>query len=64
MSTPDPSPDPGRLDFARNTLIMAVGTVLSRLSGFLRVAALSYAFGVTEGKLADAYNVANVTPNI
>lgn len=66
MNAPDASLEPGsgRLDLARNTLVMAAGTLLSRLTGFLRVAALSYAFGVTEGKLADAYNVANVTPNI
>ncbi|MDP8960210.1 MAG: murein biosynthesis integral membrane protein MurJ [Actinomycetota bacterium] len=66
MSTPEASPEPvpGGADLARNTLVMAAGTLLSRLTGFLRVAALSYAFGVTESKLADAYNVANVTPNI
>lgn len=41
---------------------MAAGTLLSRLTGFGRVAALSYAFGAT--RLADAYNLANTTPNI
>ena len=30
----------------------------------LRVIVLAYAFGITEGKLADVYNVANTTPNI
>jgi putative peptidoglycan lipid II flippase len=43
---------------------MSVGTGLSRLTGFLRVAAMAYALGVTESRLADAYNVANTTPNI
>jgi putative peptidoglycan lipid II flippase len=43
---------------------MSVGTALSRLTGFLRVAAMAYALGVTESRLADAYNVANTTPNI
>ncbi len=43
---------------------MSVGTTLSRLTGFLRVAAMAYALGVTETRLADSYNVANTTPNI
>ena len=43
---------------------MAVGTTLSRVTGFLRVAAMAFALGVTETRLADAYNVANNIPNI
>jgi putative peptidoglycan lipid II flippase len=43
---------------------MSVGTGLSRITGFLRVAAMAYALGVTESRLGDAFNVANVTPNI
>lgn len=50
--------------FVRNTAVMSVGTALSRVTGFLRLAALAYALGITETRLADAYNVANVTPNI
>jgi putative peptidoglycan lipid II flippase len=41
---------------------MAVGTVLSRVTGFGRVAALAYALGFV--RLTDAYNLANTTPNI
>ena len=41
---------------------MAVGTGLSRLTGVVRVLALAYALGFT--RLADAYNLANVTPNM
>jgi putative peptidoglycan lipid II flippase len=41
---------------------MAVGTALSRLTGLARIFALSYALGVTP--LADAYNLANTTPNM
>ena len=41
---------------------MAAGTVLSRITGFGRVAALAAAFGFT--RLTDAYNLANTTPNI
>jgi putative peptidoglycan lipid II flippase len=43
-------------------LTMAVGTALSRLTGLARIFALSYALGVTP--LADAYNLANTTPNM
>lgn len=50
--------------FAGHSAVMSVGTGLSRLTGFLRVAALLYAMGATESRLADAYNVANTTPNI
>ena len=41
---------------------MALGTALSRVTGFGRVAALAAAFGFT--RLTDAYNLANTTPNI
>jgi putative peptidoglycan lipid II flippase len=50
--------------FVRHSAVMSVGTGLSRLTGFLRVAAMAYALGVTESRLADAFNVANTTPNI
>ena len=50
--------------FAQHSMLMATGTFLSRVTGFLRLAALTYALGVAESRLADAYNVANTTPNI
>lgn len=53
------SPD-GRL--ARATVGMGIGTTLSRLTGVLRLVALGYALHVSS--LADAYNLANTTPNI
>jgi putative peptidoglycan lipid II flippase len=43
---------------------MTVGTGLSRLTGLVRVAAMTYALGVTGTRLADTYNLANTTPNI
>ena len=43
---------------------MAVGTALSRVTGLGRLAALVYALGVTESRLADSYNIANTMPNI
>jgi putative peptidoglycan lipid II flippase len=48
----------------RSTAAMAVGTTLSRITGFARVAAMAFALGVAESRLADAYNVANNIPNI
>src|SRR5204863_8312065 len=57
----------GEGDSARSLVkhseVLSVGTALSRLTGFLRVAAMAYALGVAESRLADAYNVANTTPN-
>lgn len=47
---------------ARNTAVMAVGTVLSRLTGFGRDFALAYAIGFSF--FSDSYNLANTTPNI
>lgn len=41
---------------------MAVGTLLSRATGLARLALLAYALG--NGPLADAFNLANNTPNI
>ncbi len=41
---------------------MAVGTTLSRLTGVGRVVALTAA--LSGGGFADAYNLANTTPNI
>ena len=50
--------------FVHNTAVMSAGTALSRLTGFLRLSAMAYALGITETRLADAYNIANITPNI
>src|SRR5207302_10386331 len=49
--------------FARSTAVMAVGTTLSRVTGFLRLSAMAYALGVVYVR-ADAANVASNTPNI
>ena len=47
---------------SRNTAVMAVGTLLSRVTGVGRWAALSYSLGATT--LTDTYWLANNTPNI
>lgn len=60
----EPAAEDSTTAFVRNTAVMSVGTALSRLTGFLRLAAMAYALGIAETRLADAYNVANVTPNI
>jgi putative peptidoglycan lipid II flippase len=47
----------------RSSSVMAVGTVVSRITGVLRTTALAAALG-SLGVLADAYNTANTLPNI
>ncbi len=46
----------------RAAVWMAAGTAVSRFTGLLRIIALAYALGLTH--LADAYNLANTTPNM
>lgn len=43
---------------------MSLGTVVSRITGLLRIAAIAAAIGVAETRLADTYNLANTAPNI
>jgi putative peptidoglycan lipid II flippase len=57
-------PDDSPQALVRHSAVMSVGTGLSRVTGFMRLAAMAFALGVTESRLADAFNVANVTPNI
>lgn len=50
---------------ARATALMTLGTVLSRATGLLRIAAITAALGIVEsGRLTDTYNLANTAPNI
>lgn len=56
------SPATGDRRLARATAGMAIGTLLSRVTGLGRVVALAYALGFT--RLADTYNLANTTPNV
>jgi putative peptidoglycan lipid II flippase len=48
----------------RSTVIMTIGTTLSRVTGLLRTVVLVTTLGVVEKPLADTYNTANITPNI
>jgi len=56
---------PAKFQFSgllRNTSAMAVGTVLSRITGLIRTAVIVAALGF--GPLADAYSIGNTLPNI
>ncbi|MGI8879120.1 MAG: murein biosynthesis integral membrane protein MurJ [Jatrophihabitans sp.] len=43
---------------------MAIASLASRITGFLRSVALAAALGVTTSRVADAYNIANALPNM
>jgi putative peptidoglycan lipid II flippase len=65
--TDDPATGPatlgeGRPGLLRSSVVVAAGTGLSRLTGLVRIVAIAYALGTSP--LADAYNLANNTPNI
>jgi putative peptidoglycan lipid II flippase len=50
------------VSLVRSSGVMAIGTLASRVTGFLRTAVFGYALGA--GTLADAYNNANTLPNV
>ena len=52
----------GGPNIVRSSALMALGTAASRLTGFIRLAAMAYALGI--GRLTDTYTLANTTPNI
>jgi putative peptidoglycan lipid II flippase len=56
--------DVAEQSLARPAAVMAVGTALSRLTGLGKIAAMAYALGVTESRVADSYNLANTLPNV
>jgi putative peptidoglycan lipid II flippase len=60
----EPGSNPVEVDssLVRSSAVVAVGTALSRVTGFVRIAAIAYALGVTT--LAGTYSYANETPNI
>lgn len=49
---------------AKNTAVMASGTLVSRVLGLIRNALLIAAIGALGGGIADAFSVANTLPNI
>jgi len=54
--------------FAKDATVMAVGTAISRITGFLRYAALAYVLGLTlrfgQTNLPSTYSLANSMPNM
>ena len=62
MSASANTPVHARDRLVRSSAAVATGTLLSRVTGLLRVAVLAYAVG--RSSLADTYNLANSTPNI
>ncbi|HEX3825310.1 MAG TPA: murein biosynthesis integral membrane protein MurJ [Mycobacteriales bacterium] len=56
-----PPPEPAPPSLARSGLTMAIGTVASRGTGFLRTIVIAYAIG--EAGVANSYAVANTVPN-
>jgi putative peptidoglycan lipid II flippase len=56
------APNEGGRGLQRATIGMAIGTGVSRLTGVGRILVLAYALGFHH--LADAYNLANTTPNM
>lgn len=61
--TPDAVPQ-GERRAGRSTAIMAAGTLVSRVLGFVRAALLTIAIGTTVGTVADIFEVANSLPNV
>ena len=73
VTAPDPGTPPAtpaadgpdsQTQILKNTAVMSVGTSLSRVTGFVRLAAMTYALGIAGSRMADTFNVANTTPNI
>src|SRR5580704_1823181 len=67
METPPielPPPALGRRGLSLSTAAsyVALGTGVSRVTGLLRIVALAWALGQTH--VADAFNLANITPNM
>ena len=64
VTTDVPTQAPPRRNLSLSTAAtyVALGTGVSRLTGLLRIVALAWALGA--GHLADAFNLANTTPNM
>jgi putative peptidoglycan lipid II flippase len=62
IAPPAPAPGRGSASIVRSSGVMAVGTIGSRLTGFLRTIAQSAALGGLG--VAAAYNLSNTLPNV
>jgi putative peptidoglycan lipid II flippase len=54
----------GSQSLLRASVVMSGGIVLSRVTGMIRLVAMTAALGVAESRLADTYNLANTVPNL
>jgi putative peptidoglycan lipid II flippase len=66
---PEETAEPPAVDESDQALLshsktMAVASLASRITGFLRSVALAAALGVTASRVADSYNIANTLPNM
>jgi putative peptidoglycan lipid II flippase len=66
---PEEAAEPPAVDESDQALLshsktMAVASLASRITGFLRSVALAAALGVTASRVADSYNIANTLPNM
>ncbi|NUS74447.1 MAG: murein biosynthesis integral membrane protein MurJ [Corynebacteriales bacterium] len=64
VSEPTPTPPPPGKDgsLARNSAVMAIGSLVSRASGFIRTAVIGAA--LSGAIIGDSYQVANTLPNM
>ena len=62
LTEPGSNPTEAETSLVRSSAVVAVGTALSRITGFVRIAAIAYALGATT--LAGTYSYANEAPNI
>jgi putative peptidoglycan lipid II flippase len=62
MVEPGSNPTESETSLVRSSALVAVGTMLSRVTGFVRIAAIAYALGAST--LAGTYSYANEAPNI
>jgi putative peptidoglycan lipid II flippase len=59
---PGSNPTESETSLVRSSALVAIGTMLSRVTGFARIAAIAYALGAST--LAGTYSYANEAPNI
>jgi len=62
LAEPGSNPTEAETSLVRSSAVVAVGTALSRITGFVRIAAIAYALGAST--LAGTYSYANEAPNI
>jgi len=62
LTEPGSNPTEAETSLVRSSAVVAVGTALSRITGFVRIAAIAYALGAST--LAGTYSYANEAPNI